>query len=112
MLLMAACLQIDARRRQQEQCLFCSAVSIRWNRISLISLPVSPRSPSECMVGVNCGKQKYCSGLDSSHTAAISLSTSSLQQTRLPLLQLICDNGCSYAVAAVTGGPVVFFFLL
>lgn len=56
-------------------------------------VPVFPRNSSECMVGVNCGKQKYCSGLDFSHTAAISLSTSSLLQTRLPLLELICDKG-------------------
>lgn len=64
---------------------------VELDRADLV--PVFPRNPSECMVGVNCGKQKYCSGLDFSHTAAILLSTSSLQQTRLPLLQLVCGLG-------------------
>lgn len=41
---------------------------------------------------LNRGKQKHSAGLNFSHTAAVLLSTSSLQQTRLPLLQLICEK--------------------
>lgn len=60
-------------------------------------VPVFPRIPSEWwwwwLGWGGCGKQKYCSGLDFPRTAAILLSTSSLQQTRLPLLQPVCDMG-------------------
>lgn len=92
-LLMAAYVQIDAQRRQEPGLISHNC----FNKVEMDCtdiVPVFPRNPSESSEGVNCGKQKYCAGLDFSHTAAILLSTSSLQQqTRLPLLQLICDTG-------------------
>lgn len=48
----------------------------------------SSKSSPECVLQVNRSKQKRSSGPNFFHTAAILLSIS-----RLPLLQLICDNG-------------------
>lgn len=92
-----ACVQTDTQRKQELIFHGCFHKMDRSVQILYLLFPCFfvfffTRKLSECMVRVNC-KLKYCIGLDFSHTVAISLSTASLQQTKLPLLQLICDIG-------------------